>query len=66
MGNLSKTMMIISLVCVIICFGASMWLTFALKGWNAVSSFFVLDVLFGGAVIWLSLNLKSMNKDKKD
>ncbi|MBO5750435.1 MAG: hypothetical protein J6R36_05765 [Bacteroidaceae bacterium] len=62
MGNLSKTMMIISLVCVIICFGASMWMTFALKGENADSTFYVMDALFGAAIIWLAFNLKSMNK----
>jgi hypothetical protein len=62
MGNLSKTMMIISLVCVIICFGASMWMTFALKGENADSTFYVMDALFGAAIIWLAFNLKSMSK----
>lgn len=64
MGNLSKTMMIISLVCVIICFGASMWMTFALKGDNADSTFYVMDALFGAAIIWLLLNLKSLNNKK--
>ena len=64
MGNLSKTMMIISLVCVIICFGASMWMTFALKGENADSTFYVMDAPFGAAIIWLLLNLKSLNNKK--
>ena len=64
MGNLSKTMMIISLVCVIICFGASMWMTFALKGENADSTFYVMDALFGAAIIWLAFNLKSLNNKK--
>lgn len=64
MGNLSKTMMIISLVCVIICFGASMWMTFALKGENADSTFYVMDALFGAAIIWLLLDLKSLNNKK--
>lgn len=64
MGNLSKTMMIISLVCVIICFGASMWMTFALKGDNADSTFYVMDALFGAAIIWLAFNLKSLNNKK--
>lgn len=57
-------MMIISLVCVIICFGASMWMTFALKGENADSTFYVMDALFGAAIIWLLLNLKSLNNKK--
>lgn len=57
-------MMIISLVCVIICFGASMWMTFALKGDNADSTFYVMDALFGAAIIWLLLNLKSLNNKK--
>jgi hypothetical protein len=64
MGNLSKTMMIVSLVCVIICFGASMWMTFALKGESADATFYVMDVLFGGAIVWLLLNLKSLNNKK--
>ena len=57
-------MMIISLVCVIICFGASMWMTFALKGENADSTFYVMDAMFGAAIIWLLLNLKSLNNKK--
>ena len=57
-------MMIISLVCVIICFGASMWMTFALKGENADSTFYVMDALFVAAIIWLLLNLKSLNNKK--
>lgn len=62
MGNLSKTMMIISLVCVIVCFGASMWMTFSLKGEDADSTFYVMDLLFGAAIVWLSLNLRNINK----
>lgn len=57
-------MMIVSLVCVIICFGASMWMTFALKGESADATFYVMDVLFGGAIVWLLLNLKSLNNKK--
>jgi hypothetical protein len=64
MGNLSKTMMIVSLVCVIICFGASMWMTFALKDESADATFYVMDVLFCGAIVWLLLNLKSLNNKK--
>lgn len=62
MGNFSKIMMIVSLVCVIICFGASMWLTFTLKGDDADAMFYVMDVLFFGAILWIGVNIRSMSK----
>lgn len=62
MGNFSKFMMILSLVGVTVCFGLSMWLTFALDGENADPTFYVMDVLFLGAIVWLVLNLKNMKK----
>lgn len=39
-----------------------MWMTFALKGESADATFYVMDVLFGGAIVWLAFNLKSMSK----
>lgn len=62
MDNFKKIIMIVSLVGVIICFGASMWLTFSLKGADADATFYVMDVFFLGAIVWFALNLRSMNK----
>lgn len=62
MNNISRTLMIISLVCVIICFAACMWLTFTLKGDDVDTTFYVMDVIFFGAIVWLALNLKNLKK----
>jgi hypothetical protein len=50
--------MITSIVCLTICLGVCLWLTFALKGEDADPMFYFMDFLFLGAIVWFALNLK--------
>lgn len=65
MGNIGKTMMIVSLVAVIICFALSMWITLSLGSENADITFYLMDVVFFIAIIWFGLNIYSSYKKKK-
>lgn len=58
MNKLKKIIMITSIVCLTICLGASLWLTFTLKGEDADPMFYAMDALFLGAIVWFALNLK--------
>lgn len=58
MNKLKKIIMITSIVCLTICLGASLWLTFTLKGEDADPMFYFMDFLFLGAIVWFALNLK--------
>ncbi len=63
MTNIKRILMIISLVCMIICFGASMYFTFALQGNDADATFYIMDVLFLVVIIWFISNLKQPKKE---
>lgn len=58
MNKLKKIIMITSIVCLTICLGVCLWLTFALKGEDADPMFYFMDILFLGAIVWFALNLK--------
>lgn len=62
MWNLNKTIMILSLVFVVVCLCASVWMSFVLR--DAVS--YVMTVVFLVACIWLVYCLISMKKQNDD
>ena len=52
MWKISKTMMIISFILVLVCLGASIWMTSVLKD----SSSLLITIIFALAAVWLGIN----------
>lgn len=53
MWKISKTMMIISFILVLVCLGASIWMTSVLKD----NSSLLITIIFALAAVWLGINL---------
>lgn len=57
-------MMIVSLVFVALCFGASVYFSVALPADDPnLSTFYMMDVIFLAAAIWFGYNVYSLRKD---
>jgi len=62
MLKVSKWVMLISLICVIICFCCAVWMSIQLRDWTSYG----VTIVFALAIVWLVINLLySIKKEKK-